>query len=920
MTNIAPTFTLRTPALVMIGRDILWKEEDGSICTPTLKEARSWAKKSPPIVCHLPTIMRGLEPLSQPAHRIKPLPSRDILELFAFARPAQDVLPTIPALTQLLTLPPPQTPQDHLFSLMEIAQVLLGELATQKDDETIQSLAHKMANAQWSWGADVLKSIDNQSSDINGLEVWNYLDEWDEVMPQNTNIDHIVRPDDAENRLKQLTGRKAEYRQEQITYTRDISRVFNPRVVEGMPQIALIEAGTGVGKTLGYIAPASLWAEQTGGTVWISTFTKNLQQQIDREFHSLYPDTATHSQKVVVRKGRENYLCLLNFDNFIKRTALDNTLLIKASLLARWARYTRDGDLGGNDLPGWLMSYITSHHEIVLTDRHGECIYSSCPYYRKCFIERVIRRTRQASFVIANHALVIAHAVSNTQSVHTPTRYIFDEGHHIFNAADNAFKISLCGSEGREMRRWILGSEKKQRSLAQGIANRMEYLLNGHMHTIELIHKIQKSALCLPDEGWLTRITEQHPRGYVEAFLAQVCIMVRARVQNADSPFDLEIKADNPTDQVKQEAMHTHGALGKLAASMTELHQVLIDRLDTEAQTLESTLRRRLEGTAQTLTRRIETLRQWQIMLQSCTQDTNSLDNKIGWFSINRINGRDIDTTFNSHFVDPTEPFCRTVLNYAHGVAITSATLRDCNESDTSWESAEHRTGAQYLPEPAFRSMINSPFDFSRQTKVFIIQDVPRDNVKLVSAAFRELFMASKGGALGLFTAISRLQQIYAQISEPLENAGYTLYAQHVDEIDNSSLVDMFRENISSCLFGTDAMRDGVDVPGSSLRLVVFERVPWPRRSVLHTARRQKMGANAYDDMLIRLKLKQAFGRLIRTNNDYGVFVILDNRTPNRLLNIFPEATSIQRVGLTEALKDIQTFFDEQSAPLLQKY
>ena len=75
----------------------------------------------------------------------------------------------------------------------------------------------------------------------------------------------------------------------------------------------LAEAGTGTGKTLGYLAPASLWAEANGGAVWVSTYTRALQRQIERESHALYPDPAIRARKAVVRKGRENYLCLLNY-------------------------------------------------------------------------------------------------------------------------------------------------------------------------------------------------------------------------------------------------------------------------------------------------------------------------------------------------------------------------------------------------------------------------------------------------------------------------------------------------------------------------------------------------------------------------------------------------------------------------------
>ena len=102
-------------------------------------------------------------------------------------------------------------------------------------------------------------------------------------------------------------------------------------------------------------------------------------------------------------------------------------------------------------------------------------------------------------------------------------------------------------------------------------------------------------------------------------------------------------------------------------------------------------------------------------------------------------------------------------------------------------------------------------------------------------------------------------------------------------------------------------MRDGVDVPGPSLRLIVFDRVPWPRPDLAHRARRQAFGAG-YDDMLVRLKLKQAYGRLVRRADDRGVFVLLDPAMPSRLLGAFPEGIEIERLGLAEAIAATRDF------------
>ncbi len=252
----------------------------------------------------------------------------------------------------------------------------------------------------------------------------------------------------------------------------------------------------------------------------------------------------------------------------------------------------------------------------------------------------------------------------------------------------------------------------------------------------------------------------------------------------------------------------------------------------------------------------------------------------------------------------------------AHGLLVTSATLRDESgqgDPEADWEAAEARVGATHLASPATRATVSSPFDYARQTRAFIVTDVGTD-IGPLAGAYRALFLASGGGGLGLFTAISRLRAVHARIAADLEQAGLPLLAQHVDAMDHTTLVDIFRTEQETCLLGTDAMRDGIDVPGRALRLVVFERVPWPRPDILHRERRIHLSGgdpSGYDDRIARLRLRQAFGRLIRTATDRGVFVLLDRRTPSRLLSALPAGVAVQRVGLAEAVLQTRAFLQD---------
>ena len=137
------------------------------------------------------------------------------------------------------------------------------------------------------------------------------------------------------------------------------------------------------------------------------------------------------------------------------------------------------------------------------------------------------------------------------------------------------------------------------------------------------------------------------------------------------------------------------------------------------------------------------------------------------------------------------------------------------------------------------------------------------------------------------------------------------LLAQHVDTVNLQTLLDIFKAQEDACLLGTDAVRDGIDVPGKSLRMIVFDRVPWHRPSIAHKARKEAFGetGEAYNLMLVRMKLAQAFGRLIRKKDDRGVFVLLDRAIPSETLTAFPKDTPIEKLGLKDALEKIKEFF-----------
>ncbi|MDX1711294.1 MAG: ATP-dependent DNA helicase, partial [Rhodovibrionaceae bacterium] len=569
------------------------------------------------------------------------------------------------------------------------------------------------------------------------------------------------------------------------------------------------------------------------------------------------------------------------------------------------------------DFPGWLPDLVGRGRTLGLTDRRGECIYAACQHYRKCFIERSIRRARRAEIVVANHALVLIQgALGGGEEGAVPQRLVFDEGHHLFEAADSAFAAHLSGRETAELRRWLLGAEaSRSASRIRGLKRRIEDLVAGGAEDMELLSEALGAARVLAAEGWHRRLADGDPWGPTEGFLALVRQQVYARASGADGPYSLECPAAQPVPGLEEAATALDAALKRLYGPLERLRTRLKERLDEEAGELDSETRRRIEATVRTLERRaLMQIAAWRDMLAALLRGETP-ERFVDWFSVERIDGRDIDVGFYRHWVDPTEPLADAVLQPAHGVLVTSATLRDgSGEAEADWQAAEARTGALHLPAPAIRAQVPSPFDYPAQTRVFVVNDVRKDDLNQVAAAYRELFLASGGGALGLFTAISRLKAVHGRIAAGLESAGLPLHAQHLDGLDVSTLVDIFRAEEDACLLGTDAVRDGVDVPGRSLRLIVFDRVPWPRPDLRHKARRERFGARRYDDMLTRLRLKQAFGRLVRRGDDHGVFVLLDPMMPTRLTGAFPEGVEVRRCGLAEAVAETRAFLATRTA------
>jgi ATP-dependent DNA helicase DinG len=819
----------------------------------------------------------------------------DLLELFAFLHPARFAVPTPKGLARAVDLSPPDRDADVAAFLLEAAAALLAVPGGDwPEHEGAWTAAQSLMRLRWPWGPALAERLAKPATNERWL--FSRLPEWEERAPRPAPRTVTIDPDAATARLVDLTGHGAEERVGQRAYAAAATGAFSPRAVRDMPNLVLAEAGTGIGKTLGYLAPASLWAGMAGGAVWISTFTKALQRQLAHETTRVFPDAAERKAKVVTRKGRENYLCLLNLEDALQGGFAGRAAIL-AHLVARWAAYSADGDMVGGDLPGWLPTLFRRNAPAALTDRRGECVYAGCPHYRKCFIERAARASADADIVIANHALVMVNAARGRELATRPTRYVFDEGHHLFDAADSMFATALTGQETIELRRWILGPEAGGRGRRRGLAARLLDVASYDEAGARAIQEAVDAARALASDGWLQRIAEGQPFGAIETLLAAVRGLTYARAeQPGDAGYGLETELAEPSPELIDAAAPAAAALDALVRPLVTLGRRLEAVLAEAPDWLDAPARARVEGAIASVGWRAETVAAWLSLLARVGGPVSG--DFVDWLAVDRVEGREYDVGLHRHWLDPTRPFAEIVLKPAHGALVTSATLT----AGGDWDTAEARVGAPHLLRAPTRFEAASPFDYATNAEVLVVTDVKRGDIASLANAYARLIVAAGGGTLGLFTAIRRLRGVHGRIADRLAREGLPLHAQHVDSIDTGTLVDIFRDDPTASLLGTDALRDGVDVPGASLRLVVMEGVPWPKPTVLHAARRLEGGGSAYDDRIVRARLAQAFGRLIRRADDRGAFVMLSAAMPSRLLAAFPPGVAILRVTLDEAV------------------
>ncbi len=346
-------------------REAAWLSADGEIESHSLDRAAMLLHKQSVLCCYAPYIRQRLD--------MYEFYALDVMELFAFVHPATFCIPTPQGLCHALNLPIPDSLEDAPFSLLEAVKVLLDHIRYDaleaKAPPADIARAMGLSGKGWGWTPFILSALGEEyiaAEPVNVrplMKALKSMEEWEDTPPKPPHSHYGVSAAEAEQRLSDLLNNgasKAEIRPQQKDFTRHVAQCFEPPTPDEAPHITVAEAGTGTGKTLGYLAPASLWAEKNDSAVWISTYTKNLQRQIDQELNRLYPIRADKERYVAIRKGRENYLCLLNLQDHITAMATVHNpqIAVATGLMLRWIAASPDGDLSGGGFPGWLSHML----------------------------------------------------------------------------------------------------------------------------------------------------------------------------------------------------------------------------------------------------------------------------------------------------------------------------------------------------------------------------------------------------------------------------------------------------------------------------------------------------------------------------------------------------------------------------------
>ena len=634
--------------------------------------------------------------------------------------------------------------------------------------------------------------------------------------------------------------------------------------------IGLIEAGTGVGKSLGYLIPALRWAAANGERTVVSTNTITLQEQlVGKDLPFLKEALSDQPVRFALLKGWRNYLCLQRLDQAATggHTLFDDGAEAQLSALSEWAQRTTDGSTADLPVPPRPDVWDEVAAEADL------CTRLRCPHFDKCFVFAARRRAAQADVVVVNHHLLMAdiavrRASQNwSESAVLPayTRLVIDEGHHLESAAGAHLGQNVTR---RGLQRLFARLERRGKGLLPALQRRLASandLLS--VASLDLVN-----ARLFPAVSTARRLGEQLFDLLDEWLVTQSDSQVRLTDAFDDAPVWAAGLGATLDDLLRETELLADGL------------RMVRDRLETDTRRAEelAPLLNEVSGVSRRLGNASDGLR-------SALRPGIEAATRVRWIEATggaREPGAESRNVGVASVPLDLAPILRDDLfRKLETCVVTSATLA----VGDGFSFVERRLGLDQDDVEAVTAILPSPFDYPKQAMLAIPSDFPAPNedgalhFRRTVQAGADLIEAAGGGVFLLFTSHRDVREA-AQVLRALGAEGRWPLLVH-GEAPRDVLLRRFREQGDAVLVGTASFWEGVDVPGRALRGLLLSRIPFRVPTEPVTAAQceaiEAAGGDAFADYMVphaALRLKQGFGRLIRTATDRGAVVLCDPR------------------------------------------
>jgi ATP-dependent DNA helicase DinG len=648
-----------------------------------------------------------------------------------------------------------------------------------------------------------------------------------------------------------------EQRSQQTQMIRAVTRAFNSS------EFLTVEAGTGTGKSLAYLLPAVHWAVQNNERVIVSTHTKNLQEQLFYKDIPLLSRALKLAFSSALVKGRSNYLCLNKWDWLLSQAEEVLTPDERRQLLPLilWAQQTETGDVAENTgffgEPG-LWNKVCGEHNYCLGPR--------CKFHGRCFVMRIRRAAAHSHLVVVNHSLFFSDLASDNAVLSEYNHVIFDEAHRLERVATQYLGCELNWWMLRSLLNRLHQRETVELGALSTLRRRVEHVRISDAMGERFLRNLDQ-AVQVRDELW------QSGRDFFQA-LTEEALALHGREEGRYTGKYRYRQDGELLTCIRDQAQELEGALIKLKAVLVDLMGML-EELGLE----------RLKDGEQLREELLAKARDCQNLLEAHRHLISAEDEQfVYWVEVPGQEGS-IDSRLRSAPLNIAQ-LMRTMVYQRLRTAIhTSATLSVAGQ----FQYFQDRIGLLLVePERLHTLSLGTPFDFDEQALVCLPSYLPSPKnpgfLKAVIETIYQAILATRGGAMVLFTSYEMLDRAYQELGERLGREGILVLGQGKDG-SRTNILNRFREENESVLMGTDSFWEGVDIPGETLRSLVLVKLPFlvPTEPVVAARAEQleKQGRNSFTEYVLPeavIRFRQGFGRLIRKRDDRGVVLVLDRR------------------------------------------